>query len=179
MKVRLDTFDNSWYKPGSKFKILLWMLFSRFFINTSIPWPFSLKRSVLIFFGASLGKGLVIKPKVQIKYPWLLTVGDYCWIGEKVWIDNLAKVQLGSHVCLSQGVMLLTGNHDYKKETFDLIVGEITLKDGVWLAAQSVICPGTTAEENSLLTVGSIASKTLEKNTVYQGNPAQETRKRV
>lgn len=179
MKVRLDTFDNGWYKPGSKFKILFWMLCSRLFIYTTIPWPLFFKRGVLRLFGASIGKGLVIKPKVQIKYPWLLVVGDYCWIGEYVWIDNLAKVELGSHVCLSQGAMLLTGNHDYKKESFDLLVGEIKLNDGVWLGAQSVVCPNTIAEENSLLTVGSVATKLLEKNTIYQGNPAREIRKRI
>jgi acetyltransferase-like isoleucine patch superfamily enzyme len=59
-----------------------------------------------------------IKPSVNIKYPWLLEVGDHVWIGEEVWIDNLAKVRIGSNVCISQGAMLLTGNHDFTKSTF-------------------------------------------------------------
>ena len=46
-------------------------------------------------------------------------------IGENVWIDNLASVSIGATCCLSQGAMLLTGNHNYKKTTFDLLFGLI------------------------------------------------------
>ena len=81
---------------------------------------------------------MVIKPSVNIKYPWRLTIGSFVWIGEGVWIDNLENVVIGDNVCISQGAMLLCGNHNYKKTTFDLIVGSITLEDGVWVGAQSV-----------------------------------------
>ena len=42
-----------------------------------------------------------------------LVVGDDCWLGESCWIDNLDKVVIGNNVCISQGALLLTGNHDY------------------------------------------------------------------
>ena len=75
--------------------------------------PFmTLKVRLLKMFGAKIGKGLVIKNNVIIKQPWYLTIGDDCWIGENVWIDNIDKVSIGSDVCISQGAMLLTGNHD-------------------------------------------------------------------
>lgn len=66
-------------------------------------------------FGAKIGKGVFIKPLVNIKYPWNLDIGDYTWIGENVWIDNLTQVKIGSNVCISQGAMLLCRNHNYKK----------------------------------------------------------------
>ena len=53
-------------------------------------------------FGASVGKGVIINPRVNIKYPWKLVIGSNVWIGEKVWIDNLADVTIGDNVCLSQ-----------------------------------------------------------------------------
>ena len=125
-----------------------------------------------------MGRGVLIKPAVNIKYPWLLELGDYVWIGEKVWIDNLTRVRIGNHVCLSQGAMLLTGNHNYKKSSFDLMVGEITLEDGVWIGAKSVVCPGVVCGSHSVLSVNSVASTALIEFTIYQGNPAQKIRKR-
>ncbi len=74
--------------------------------------------------------------------------------------------------------MLLCGNHNYKSETFDLMIGKIVLKEGAWVGAQSVVCPGVTLHEYSLLTVNSVATKDLEANGIYSGNPAVFKRKR-
>lgn len=178
-KTDLSTFNNSWYKPGAGFiKRTLWYYTNvLFFLN---PWnPFSsLKVFLLRLYGAKIGKGVIIKPSVNIKYPWFLTTGDHVWIGEKVWIDNLAKVETGNNVSISQGAMLLCGNHNYKKPTFDLIVEEIKLEDGVWIGAKSIVAPGVTCKSHSILSVNSVASKDLEEYTIYQGNPAVEVRKR-
>ena len=75
--------------------------------------------------------------------------------------------------------MLLCGNHNYKKKTFDLIIGEIHLKDGSWVGAKTTVCPNVTLHENSILTVGSIAVHDLEANGIYQGNPAKIIRTRI
>jgi putative colanic acid biosynthesis acetyltransferase WcaF len=134
---------------------------------------------LLRLFGANIGKGVVIKQSVNIKYPWLLSIGDYTWVGERVWIDNLALVTIGKNCCLSQGAMLLCGNHNYKKETFDLITGAIKIEDGAWVGALSIVCPGVTLKTHSILSVSSVATETLEAYTMYKGNPAQKIRERV
>ncbi len=125
-----------------------------------------------------MGKGIVLRHNVNIKSPWFLIVGDYTWIGEGVWIDNLVPVKIGSHVCLSQGAMLQTGNHDFSKSTFDLITGEIVLEDGVWIGAKALVCPNVIAAEHAVLTAGSVATKNMEAYFVYQGNPAVKVKKR-
>ena len=100
------------------------------------------------------------------------------WIGESVWIDNLAEVKIGNHACVSQGAMLLCGNHNYKKSSFDLIVKPIALEEGAWVGAQSVVCPGVILYSHSILTVGSVASSNLESYFIYSGNPAVKIRER-
>ncbi len=177
--VKLNQYNNDTYKPGSTVKKLLWYFTNMFFFKTMLPFPSSFKVNLLKLFDAKIGQGVVIKPNVNIKYPWFLEIGDDCWIGESVWIDNLATVQLGSNVVLSQGVYLLTGSHDYKKETFDLVLGEIVLEDGVWIGAKATVCPGATCKSHSVLSVGSTATKDMEAYGVYQGNPAVMKRKRI
>jgi putative colanic acid biosynthesis acetyltransferase WcaF len=179
-KVDLSAFNNDWYKPGAgSLKRLVWYFVNvLFFINPLNP-ASGLKVWLLRFFGATIGRGVVIKPGVNIKYPWLLQIGNYSWIGEKVWIDNLAEVIIGDNVTVSQGAMLLTGSHNYKKPSFDLIVGKIVLEDGAWVGAKSIVCPGVTCGSHSVLAAGSVATINLESYTIYQGNPPLPKRKRI
>jgi putative colanic acid biosynthesis acetyltransferase WcaF len=176
----LSKYNNDWYNPvAGKIKITLWYITNALFLINPLN-PFSkLKVFLLRLFGANIGKGVVIKQSVNIKYPWLLSIGDYTWVGERVWIDNLALVTIGKNCCLSQGAMLLCGNHNYKKETFDLITGAITIEDGAWVGALSIVCPGVILKTHSILSVSSVATETLEAYTMYKGNPAQKIRERV
>lgn len=179
-KTKLQQYQNHNYQPGAGwFKRILWFYISAIIFKTSIFPSSVLKVFILKLFGARIGKNAIIRHQVNIKYPWLLIVGNDTWIGEKVWIDNLVLITIGCNVCLSQGAMLLTGNHDYSKSTFDLITGEIVLKDGVWIGAKAIVCPNILADEHSVLTAGSIATKNMEAYFVYQGNPAVKVRKRA
>ncbi len=175
----LNTFTPTLQVGASKPKYILWILISIIFFKSSIPYPSSLKKKILQFFGAKIGNGVVFKPSINIKFPWKLIIGNYCWIGENVWIDNLDEVVVEDNVCISQGVFLLTGNHNYKKKTFDLETGKIIVKSGAWIGAKTIVCPNVICNENSILSVGSIAKKDLLANTIYAGNPAVEIRKRV
>lgn len=177
--VFLKQYDNSWYSyDAGVIKRTLWFFINvLFFINPLNPFS-KLKVFLLRLFGASIGKGVIIKPSVNIKYPWNLTIGDYSWIGENVWIDNLVQVSIGSNVCISQGAMLLCGNHNYKLSSFDLIVKAIKIEDGAWIGAKSIVCPGVVAGSHSVLAAGSVSSNNLDPYYIYRGNPAVKIAKR-
>jgi putative colanic acid biosynthesis acetyltransferase WcaF len=178
LKTDLSTFDNSWYKPGNKIKWALWHITSSvFFISPLFPFS-AFKVFLLRLFGARIGNGVVFKPRVAIKFPWFLEIGNNVWIGEAVWIENMGKVKIGDNCCVSQGAMLLTGNHNFKKTNFDLMIGDITLEDGVWIGAHAVVCPGVMCKSHAVLSVNSVATETLEPYSVYKGNPAVKIRDR-
>jgi len=179
-RVDLSKFDNSWYYPGKSFFVrgLWYVILVIFFLQPLFPF-YGLKRWLLRLFGAKIGKGVVIKPKVYIKYPWKLEVGDYSWIGEEVRIDNIGFVRMGSHVCISQRAHLLCGNHNYQSPFFDLMVENITVEDGAWIGANSVVCPGSVLKEHAVLFAGSVFSGKSEPYGIYQGNPAVPIKQRI
>lgn len=172
MKVDLSTYNNSCYKPGSALKRILWYYVSLVFFTSGLFPFYGIKVFLLKLFGAKIGTGVLIKPFVNIKYPWFLTIGNHVWIGEKVWIDNLAQVTIGDNVCISQGALLLTGSHDYKSTSFDLIVKAITLEEGTWICAKAVVCAGVTCYTQSIVTAGSVVAQDCDANSIYKGNPA-------
>ena len=177
--IDLSEYNNSWYNPGPLWKRAVWIVVNTLFFNNGLAVFSSFKCWLLKKFGAKVGRSVTIKPSVNIKYPWFLEIGDHVWIGEKVWIDNLAKVTAGNNVCLSQGALLLTGNHNYKKATFDLILGAIELEEGVWIGANAMVCPGVTCKSHAVLSAGSVATKDLDAYGIYQGIPAEKTKVRV
>lgn len=175
----LSKYNNSNYYPGAgSLKRLIWYYINAFiFCSWLIP-SSRIKIFLLKVFGAKLGVGIVIKPRVNIKYPWNLEIGNHVWIGEGCWVDSLAKVTIGSNVCISQDAYLLTGNHNYKDPAFELITQEIVIDDGVWVGAKSVVCPGSVMKKKSILAVGSVLSGNTEVSGIYQGNPAKLVRQR-
>lgn len=178
-KTDLAQFNNDWYKPGNKLKIVVWFFFNALFLKNPFM-PFSgLKCFVLKCFGSKIGKDVMIKPSVSVKYPWKLKIGNNVWIGENVWIDNLDEVVIKDNVCISQGALLLCGNHNYKKSTFDLLIGPITLEEGVWIGAKSIVTQNVVCESHAVLAVHSVASSNLDSYSVYKGNPAVKIKDRV
>jgi putative colanic acid biosynthesis acetyltransferase WcaF len=179
-KTDLSLYNNSPFSPGGNaMKRLLWYYINAMFLKSGLLPSSSLKVFLLRLFGAQIGKGVTIKPGVNVKYPWHLTIGNYTWIGENVWIDCLVAITMGNNVCISQGAVLLTGSHNYKKKTFDLITQPVILEDGVWIGAGGIVNLGVIAASHSVLTSGSIATKNLEAYSIYQGNPAVKVRERI
>lgn len=151
---------------------VLWRVISAIFFQCPLSIFYAPKRVLLRLFGANIGKGVLIKPRVTITFPWRISIGNHSWIGEGSWLDSLAKIEIGENVCISQGAYLCTGNHNFRSESFDLITEPISVGEGAWLAAQSVVGPGRNVGPGAILGLGAIAIEDLEPNGIYQGNPA-------
>lgn len=170
--VDLSRYTTGDYDPGPLWLRAIWYFVSVIFFETAFPWPSRLKAAILRGFGAKVGEGAVLKPRLQIKYPWALEMGDHVWLGDGVSLDNVARMRIGSHVCLSQGATLLTGNHDRTLPGFDLRLAPIEIADGAWIGARALLCPGTRMESHAVLNAGSVGKGTLEAHGIYEGNPA-------
>ena len=178
--VDLSVPDNSEYDKGRPWPVIaLWYFVGAPLLRANwLPVSF-FKVAILRVFGARIGTGAYLKPGIKVKFPWYLTVGDHCWLGEDVWIDNLAAVTIGSHVCVSQGAYLCTGNHDWSSANMKLFRKPITLHDGCWVGARAVIGPGTVVEAGAVATAGSVVTRNIPAGEIWAGNPARYLRDRV
>jgi len=165
-KVRLDLFTNDHFDRGASQLVEgLWIVMSGLLVSTWLPgskWRCCLLR----LFGANIGRGVVIKPYVSVKFPWRLSVADHVWIGEHVWIDNLDNVSIGSHTCISQGAFLCTGSHDWRDTKFKLVTRPISVGKNCWVCAKANIAPGAEMEDGAVLAFGGCLSSVLPSNTI-------------
>lgn len=177
--IDLSTFDNAEFNPGRGAIVrTLWYFCSvLLFEGGWFPIGF-VKIYLLRAFGAKIGCGVVIKPNVRIKFPWRLRVGDHAWIGQGVWIDNLADVTVGNDACISQLCYLCTGSHDHRRSGFDLLTKAISIDDGAWIGARSTIFQGVVVGANSLVAGGSVVVKNVESTAIAAGNPAVQIGRR-
>jgi putative colanic acid biosynthesis acetyltransferase WcaF len=181
---QLKKVNNAIYKTtihigAGRVKQIAWYFTNIFFFKNTLNISSGLKVFLLKLFGARIGTGVVIKPGVNIKYPWKLSIGDHTWIGEAAWIDNLSEVTIGDSVTLSQGAMILTGSHDHTKESFDFISLPVILEDGCWIGARAVVYGGVTGGSHAVLGINAVAETDLQSYTIYKGNPAVPVLKRT
>ncbi|NNE05753.1 MAG: colanic acid biosynthesis acetyltransferase WcaF [Xanthomonadales bacterium] len=176
--MKLDQYNNSNFDRGKPWAVeALWRVIEGILFSSWLPGS-GWRRICLRVFGATIGQGVVIKPRVRIKFPWRLTIGDHSWIGESVWIDNLARVSIGDHCCISQGVYICTGSHRWDKSSFDLEVKPVKINNQVWICANSTVAPGVTLMEGSVLTLASLANCDCDAWTIYSGVPASKFKPR-
>lgn len=174
-KVRLGDFDASigLDRGAGKLKEIIWYLFKMFFFLSAFPFPYKLKTLILKMFGAKVGHGVIIKPRVNFHFPWKLEIGNDVWLGEQVEILNFEKIFIGNNVMISHRAFLCGGNHDFLIPSLPYRNGPITLQDGSWIGASTFIGPGITIGTDSVVTAGSVVTSSIPGNGIYKGNPAK------
>src|SRR5262249_21323823 len=136
----------------------IWYLAKWLLFLTAFPVPSRVKRAVLRAFGARIGRGVVIKPRVNIHLPWKLQIGDYTWVGEEVFILNFEQVSMGAHCGISQRAFLCTGNHDFRQPHMPYRNEPIVVEDGAWVGAQVLVAPGVAIGTEAVIAAGSVVT---------------------
>jgi putative colanic acid biosynthesis acetyltransferase WcaF len=121
---------------------------------------------ILRLFGAKVGREVVIRHDVRIMWPWKFSIGDYSWLGEGLRVINLESVAIGMNVCISQGVMLCSGSHDYRKTSFPYRNRPIGIGDGSWIAARAIVLPGVVVGTGALIAAGEVVRSDVPDYTL-------------
>jgi putative colanic acid biosynthesis acetyltransferase WcaF len=117
-------------------------------------------------FGATVGTGCLIRHGVRVHWPWRLTLGDDCWVGEDVWLHTILDIVVEDNVCISQRASVTTGSHDHRDPTFPTDNGPIRLRSGCWIGAEAMVMRGVTVGVNSVVGARALAYEDLPDNTI-------------
>lgn len=169
---RLDRFDASDFDRGASLLTeITWLLIKNLFFLSPWPWPSSLKASLLRAFGAKVGRGLYLRPRTNIHFPWKLCIGNHCWIGDRCEILNLEMVIMEDHVALAHDVYLAAASHDIKSLSMKYKNRPIRICQGSWIATRAFIGPGVTVGINSVIGAGTVITDDVPENSIVVVTP--------
>ncbi len=136
-----------------------------------------------------------IGDNVEIDTPFHCDHGNNIFLGNDViigmnctFVDN-AEIRIGDRVLIASNVQFYTSSHpvlpqerlvpDRKEKGttfFRTYARPIEIKDNVWIGGGSIILPGVTIGENSVIGAGSIVNHSIPANCVAVGNPCRVIR---
>lgn len=179
----MDTFNSRIYKDNiplvNRCARYLWTIACSPIRFLPAPLAFKPFAFLLRVFGAKIGGGSKIYPSVNIHCPWNLSVGNYSCIGPRATIYNISLVSIGSNVTISQDSFLCTGSHDIRFLEKPLTAKSITIDDHAWICASAFVGPGVHMAEGSVLAARGVLFRSIEKWSVYSGNPAEFFKQRI
>jgi putative colanic acid biosynthesis acetyltransferase WcaF len=155
----------------------LWMIIEYLLISNPLQISSTLRVWALRQFGARIGANVIMRPRVRVKFPWNLEIGDNCWIGEGVWMHNQDLVTIEDNAVVSQEAFITTGSHDVYR-SMDLVVRPVVIRRGAWVTTRCIVLQGAEIGQNTVVTPGSVVRGPLLPDRIYGGNPAAFIRER-
>lgn len=152
------------FRGRSPLIVLLWDLVNRLLFKPSPKVAYGWRRFLLRRFGATIGRGVLIRPSVSITYPWKLYIGEYSWVGDNTTLYTLGDIRIGCNTVISQHTYVCTGTHEFGSQNFDIIAQPITIGKGSWVAYGSFIAPGVTIGDNCFIKAMSKVTKNICDN---------------
>jgi putative colanic acid biosynthesis acetyltransferase WcaF len=177
--INEDTHTGPSFSLRNRWARLIWGLVY-FFLFQFSPTPLHSWRSFLLrSFGAKVGKGVHVYPKVKIWAPWNLELGDHCGVANEVTIYSQGKITIGDKAVISQGVHLCAGTHDYTQHGFPLITKPIRIGNQAWIAAEAFVHPGITVGKGCVIGARSVVTKDMPDWTICSGFPCKPIKPRI
>jgi maltose O-acetyltransferase len=135
---------------------------------------------ILRLAGFQIGHGTVIWGTPSISgnrnlYQRLI-IGQNCSINIGCFLDLGAKITIGDNVSIGHQVMVLTTSHKMgsaQRRAGELTTLPVTIEDGAWIGARSIILPGVTIGAGAIISAGAVVNKDVPPNTVAAGSPAR------
>lgn len=121
------------------------------------------------------------KPKIEegkmTKYNWLVQNKKNLKLGHKTDVGAFTYINAKNGVVIDDFVQIGSHCSIYSISTIDNKGGKVVLKKNCKIGSHSVIMPGVTIGENSIIGAFSFVNKDIPANTLAYGVPAKIVRK--
>ncbi len=125
-------------------------------------------------FKMEIGKKVAIHKGAEIRAGFKIRIGRGTIVGDNCILDGRGELLIGENVNFSSFVSLYTAQHQVNSSEFEGEFAKISVGNRAWISANTIVLPGVTIGEGSVLAAGAVATKDLEPFGIYGGVPAKK-----
>lgn len=114
-----------------------------------------------------------IKDGKMTQYGWIVKHKDHFILGSKTDIGAFTYINAKNGVTIEDEVQIGSHCSIYSVSTIDKKEGKVTLKKNCKIGSHSIIMPGITVGENSIIGAFSFVNKDVPDNVISVGIPAK------
>lgn len=127
----------------------------------------------------SIGENGWVEQSFHCDYGCNIHVGDNFYANYDCIMLDICKITIGNNVMLAPRVCIYTAGHpidaDVRKSGLEF-GSPVTIKDDVWICGNTVINPGVTIGEGTIIGSGSVVTKDIPDHVIAAGNPCRVLR---
>ncbi len=147
--------------------------------NHTRPSEYDKRQQLMKQLFAEVGKGCYIEPPLQANWGRYTHLGNNVYANFNLTLVDDTHVYIGDSVMIGPNVTIATAGHPIEPEMRRKVAQfniPVHIKANVWIGANSVVLPGVTIGENSVIGAGSVVTKDIPANVVAVGNPCRVLR---
>ncbi|MBC7450108.1 MAG: sugar O-acetyltransferase [Cytophagales bacterium] len=151
-----------------------------FQFNHTPPDALDERTSLLKKLFGSVKDAIYIEPSFQCDYGYNIHVGSNFYANFNCVFLDVNTIHIGDNVLVAPNVSLFTASHPIDvniRLSLKEWSAPIRIGDNVWLGGGTIVCPGVTIGENSIIGAGSVVVKDIPANVVAVGNPCRIIKK--
>lgn len=106
-------------------------------------------------------------------------MGELCYANFNLTLVDDGNIYIGDKVMFGPNVTVATANHPILPELRDRMLQynkDVHIGNCVWIGANTVIVPGVSIGDNSIIGAGSVVTKDIPANVIAYGNPCKVAR---
>jgi putative colanic acid biosynthesis acetyltransferase WcaF len=177
---RLDLFKlPPGFRGRSALFVQFWWLIQALLFKPLPQVCYPVRSLLLRAFGARIGPGVLIRPGVEVTYPWKLTIGANSWIGDNVTLYTLGPITIGSNTVVSQHSYICAADHDHTQRTFPIRERPVVIGNQVWIAGGVWVGPGVRIAEAVVVGARSTVTRDLPAAMICAGSPCRPIKPRT
>ena len=132
-----------------------------------------------------VGNQLWITPPFHVDYGCNIYFGNNCEVNMNCTFLDDNKIIIGDNVLIAPNVQIYTAYHPThyldrftisENETFNFCktqTAPVIIGKNVWIGGGTIILPGVTIDDNTVIGAGSVVTKDIPADTIAYGNPCK------
>ncbi|KJY82381.1 galactoside O-acetyltransferase [Vibrio galatheae] len=147
--------------------------------NHTRPTEMEKRQQIMQQLFAEVGEGCYIEPPLHANWGIHTHLGKNVYANFNLTLVDDTHIYIGDYVMIGPNVTLATAGHPIepslrmKVAQFNI---PIHIANNVWIGANSVVLPGVSIGENSVIGAGSVVTKDIPANVIAAGNPCRVMR---